>query len=236
MRAAATPRRVKAAWAKVTQRRGGGVAGKGLLGAGEGGGEEEQEREVGGEGVVLLVGGEGEEDEDEGGEEGEEKGGATSPGVEMAEAEEEAWPRRADERIALVARGASATNAEEDGQRKEEAPGKEPDEVEAPVEVAGELVVVHGDAPAEEAEEVLVDEVEPEEAVAVHAAGVAQAGEDVPGGGDGEEEEHAGEGFEAAPGFQSPVRSEVDEGGPKKKTRATRPLVRTARARAVQRA
>ena len=46
-----------------------------------------------------------------------------------------------------------------------------------------------GDAPAEEAEEVLVDEVEPEEAVAVHAAGVAEAGEDVPGGGDGEEEE-----------------------------------------------
>jgi hypothetical protein len=28
---------------------------------------------------------------------------------------------------------------------------------------------------------VLVDEVEPEEAVAVHAAGVAEAGEDVPG-------------------------------------------------------
>ena len=48
---------------------------------------------------------------------------------------------------------------------------------------------------AEEAEEVLVDEVEPEEAVAVHAAGVAEAGEDVPGGGDCEEEESAGEGF-----------------------------------------
>ena len=67
----------------------------------------------------------------------------------------------------------------------EEAPGEEPDEVEAPEEVAGELVVVHREAAAEEAEEVLVDEVEPEEAVAVHAAGVAEAGEDVPGGGDG---------------------------------------------------
>ena len=77
--------------------------------------------------------------------------------------------------------------AEEDD--AEERPGEEPDQVEAPVEVAGELVVVHRDAPAEEAQEVLVDEVEPEEAVAVHAAGVAQAGEDVPGRGDGEEEQ-----------------------------------------------
>ncbi len=71
---------------------------------------------------------------------------------------------------------------------KKEAPGEEPDEVEAPEEIAGELVVVHRDALAEEAQEVLVDEVEPEEAVAVHAAGVAQAGEDVPGRGYGEEE------------------------------------------------
>ncbi len=69
--------------------------------------------------------------------------------------------------------------------------------MEGPVEVAGELVVVAGDAAAEEAEDVLVDEVEPEEAVAVGAAGVAQAGEDVPRGGDGEEEEGAGEGLRA---------------------------------------
>jgi len=46
---------------------------------------------------------------------------------------------------------------------------------------------------------VLVDEVEPEEAVAVGAAGVAETGEDVPGSGDGQEEECAGEGAEAAP-------------------------------------
>ena len=67
-----------------------------------------------------------------------------------------------------------------------------------PEEVGGELVVVAGDAAAEEAEDVLVDEVEPEEAVAFHAAGVAEAREDVPGGGYQEEEEEAGEGFEAA--------------------------------------
>ncbi len=93
----------------------------------------------------------------------------------------------------------------------EEAPGEEPDEVEAPEEVAGELVVVLGEALAEEAEEVLVDEVEPEEAVAVHAAGVAQAGEDVPGRGDGQEEEDAGEGFEGAPFFVVAGEGEVDD-------------------------
>ena len=61
----------------------------------------------------------------------------------------------------------------------------------------------------------LVDEVEPEEAVAVHASGVAQAGEDVPGGGDGEEEERAGEGFEAAPVAEFAGEGEVEDGGGK---------------------
>ena len=92
----------------------------------------------------------------------------------------------------------------------EEAPRKEPDEVERPVEEAGELVVVARDAAAEEAEDVLVDEVEPEEAVAVCAAGVAEAGEDVPGGGDEEEESDAGEGAEAAPVFVVAGEGEVD--------------------------
>ncbi len=85
--------------------------------------------------------------------------------------------------------------------------------MEAPEEVAGELVVVHGDALAEEAQEVLVDEVEPEEAVAVHAAGVAEAGEDVPGGGDGEEEQNAGEGLEGAPVSVLAGEGEIDDGG-----------------------
>ena len=59
----------------------------------------------------------------------------------------------------------------------------------------------------------LVDEVEPEEAVAVHAAGVAQAGEDVPGRGDGEEEEEAGEGPEGAPVAVFAGEREVERGG-----------------------
>ncbi len=80
----------------------------------------------------------------------------------------------------------SATPGDEDGGGSEEAPGKEPDEVQRPVERGGELVVVARDAAAEEAQQVFVDEVEPEEAVAARAAGVAQAGEDVPRRGDGQ--------------------------------------------------
>ena len=85
--------------------------------------------------------------------------------------------------------------------------------MEGPVEGGGELVVVAWDAAAEEAEDVLVDEVEPEEAVAVGGSGVAQAGEDVPGRGDGEEEEGAGEGFEATPVAEFAGEGEVEEGG-----------------------
>ncbi len=82
-----------------------------------------------------------------------------------------------------------------------------------PVESCGELVVVAGDAAAEEAEDVLVDEVEPEEAVAVGSSGVAEAGEDVPRGGYGEEEKDAGEGAKAAPEMDLAGPEEEDEGG-----------------------
>jgi hypothetical protein len=87
----------------------------------------------------------------------------------------------------------------DNGHGQKEAHGEEPDDVEAPVEGTGELVVVARDAAAEEAEDVLVDEVEPEEAVAVEASGVAQTGKDVPGGGDGEKQEGSSEGFQLAP-------------------------------------
>ena len=109
--------------------------------------------------------------------------------------------------------GAALAPGNDEGGGGEEAPGEEPDQVQGPVEVAGELVVVAGDAAAEEAEDVLVDEVEPEEAVAVGAAGVAQAGEDVPGGGYGEEEEEAGEGLEGAPAVELAGPEEEEEDG-----------------------
>ncbi len=170
---------------------------------GEGRGQEHQEREVDGEGVVLLVGGDGEEDEDEGGEDDEEKDGLRPKA--------EAWGYlfvggEIDEGFALAA-------GDDEGGGGEEAPGEEPDQVEGPVEVAGELVVVAGDAAAEEAEDVLVDEVEPEEAVAVGAAGVAQAGEDVPRGGYGEEEKDAGEGLERAPAVELVGPEEEEKSG-----------------------
>jgi hypothetical protein len=91
--------------------------------------------------------------------------------------------------------GAAGLPGDGEEGREEEAPGKEPDEVEEPVGEGGELVVVVWIALAEEAEEVLVDEVEPPEAVDVAEggdvadlmalAGVGEADEDVPGGGDG---------------------------------------------------
>ena len=100
-----------------------------------------------------------------------------------------------------------------EAKRDKEAPGEEPDEVEAPVEVAGELVVVTRDAAAEEAEDVLVDEVEPEEAVAIHPPCVAQAGENVPRSGHGEEEDCAGKGLERAPVAIFAGECEIDDGG-----------------------
>ena len=78
-----------------------------------------------------------------------------------------------------------------------------------PVRGKGQLVVVVRVAQAEEAQEVLVDEVEVQEAVDVAEGGVVadgvaligigEAAENVPGRGDGQKEQRAGDGLEAAP-------------------------------------
>ena len=103
-----------------------------------------------------------------------------------------------------------------EGFEEEGAPGHEPDEEESPEEIEGDGVVVAGDAEVEVAEEVLVDEVEPEPAVDVAVGGkwdlpvavgegevagmalggVGEGDEDVPGGGDGEEDNGAGDRME----------------------------------------
>jgi len=116
---------------------------------------------------------------------------------------------RAGELAELWKPGAAGLPGYGEERGEEEAPGKEPDEVEEPVGEGGELVVVVGIALAEEAEDVLVDEVEPPEAVDIAEggdvaelmafAGVGEAYEDVPGGGDGEEERAAAEGLEVTP-------------------------------------
>ena len=105
-----------------------------------------------------------------------------------------------------------------EGVGEEGAPGHEPDEEEGVEEQEGDGVVVAGDAEVEIAEEVLVDEVEPGPAVdvavggerhepvavgkgdgaGVATRGVAEAGEDVPGGGDEEKYGGAGGGVEGA--------------------------------------
>jgi len=103
----------------------------------------------------------------------------------------------------------SAARGGEDGSEEEGGPGHEPDEAEAPEEPEWGGVIVVRDAEVEIAEEVLVHEIEPEPAVyvavgwegdlpvVVHelersrmALGrVGEPREDVPGCGDGEEDE-----------------------------------------------
>ena len=102
--------------------------------------------------------------------------------------------------------------------QQESAPGHEPDEEEPPEEGEGDGVVVVGDTEVEVAEEMFVDEVEPEPAVDVAVGGegdgpvavregevagmtlrgVREGDEDVPRGGDSEEDESAGDWVELA--------------------------------------
>ena len=80
-------------------------------------------------------------------------------------------------------------------------PGHDPDEEHEPEEPDGGLAVVVGDAFGEEAGDVLVVEIEPgpaavcrqSEACGERDGWIAQGGEDVPWGGDGEEDCGAGE-------------------------------------------
>ena len=84
-----------------------------------------------------------------------------------------------------------------DGAGQEGGPGKDPDGGEQPEERDGDLAVVVGDAAGEEAGDVLVVEIEPGPAgvggqaeAGGHGDGrIAQGGEDVPGRGDGEEDQ-----------------------------------------------
>ena len=91
-----------------------------------------------------------------------------------------------------------------------------------PVGGEGQLVVVVRVALAEEAQEVLVDEVEVEEAVdvaqggvvadGVALVGVGDAAEDVPGRGDEQKEQSAGDGLEDAPAAPLAGEEQVGNG------------------------
>ena len=105
-------------------------------------------------------------------------------------------------------------------------PREKPDELAEPEDVPGLAVVVVGVAQPEEAEEVLVDEVEVEESVDVAGGGdvadgiavigIAEAGEDVPRRGDGEEEQQSGEEMELTPAAPFAGEDEIrNDGGDK---------------------
>ena len=118
--------------------------------------------------------------------------------------------------------------------RQVDAPGKEPDQVQAPVENKGKLVVVDWITFAQKAKHLLVDEVEIEEAVDVARGGnvayrvtrawIAQPGENVPGRGDGKEEQNAGEQAELTPAAPISGEQQVRHGGEEEKDRSHQPL------------
>ena len=93
--------------------------------------------------------------------------------------------------------------------RQKQAPGEDPDQVQQPVGKAGQLVVVVRVAQAEEAQVMLVDEVEVKEAVdvaeggvvadGVALVGIGQPAENVPGRGDGQKNQRAGDRLQLAP-------------------------------------
>lgn len=119
---------------------------------------------------------------------------------------------------ALAEAGIAEWEGAGDGGGKEGGPGHEPDEDETEKESERDGVVVAGDAQVEVAEELLVHEVEPGPAVNVAVGGerdlpmaveegkragvalswIAKAGEDVPGGGEEEEDCRAWEGVKLA--------------------------------------
>ena len=115
--------------------------------------------------------------------------------------------------------GAEVAEVLSEGSGEEGGPGEEPDEGEGPEEGDGDLAVVVGDAAGEEAGDVLVVEVEPGpatvggefEAGGEGYGGVAEGGEDVPGGGEGEEGCGGCEGVEASQGSELAGEGEVEE-------------------------
>jgi len=165
-------------------------------------GDQEGEWRKRGEDIVFLARGEGEEEEWESGPEEEQEARTGDGGVEAGEDLGGCVAACNDGLDPLAERRA-------DGAVEEGRPRHEPDEAESPEEPERRGVIVVGDAEVEVAEEVLVHEVEPEpaadvavggkgdEPVAVDEvegsrcalSGVGEAGEDVPGGGDEEEDE-----------------------------------------------
>ena len=199
-----------------------------LLDFGHHAGDEHEQRRPGGEGVVLLVGGDREKQQSKRGEQAQQPDGAHAE-FEMGnvaghvvaggvvEIEIDGLAGIATQ-VLQPAMAGFPGHDESGGQ--EEAPGEEPDQVEQPVGGEGQPVVVVRVALAEETEEVLVDEVEIPEPVDVaerrviadgmSLVGIGEAGEDVPGRGDGQVEQDSAEGLELTPA--APLAAEQQQG------------------------
>ena len=168
----------------------------------------EGESRDGGEGVVLLTGGEGEETEDEERPEQESQGRFVLAGGGDASTKM-GCPGLRDEDAEVL----------DEGTGEEGSPGHDPEDEHEPEEPDGGLTVVVGDAFGEEAGDVLVVEIEPGPATFYGQAqsgwqgdgGGAERGEDVPGGGDGEEDGGAGEEVELWEQAKLAGEGEVEE-------------------------
>ena len=80
-----------------------------------------------------------------------------------------------------------------DGLGEEGTPGHEPDEDHSPEEDERERAVVDGIALADVAEEMFIDEIEPEKTFGLARGRIAKRGEDVPGSGNDEQDDGAGD-------------------------------------------
>src|SRR4051812_32322493 len=102
--------------------------------------QQHENREVGGKRVVLLIGGDGKEDEHQPGEDPAQNSGAILK-IRLISPEVRGRPNYSG---------------------KIQAPRKEPDQMERPVQSPRELIVVPGVAPPEKSQKMFIDEIEPE--------------------------------------------------------------------------
>jgi hypothetical protein len=207
-----------------------------LLDAGHHAGDENQQRRPDGEGVVLLIGGDGEEEQRPRGKKAEQPDGARA----KTEIEEQAvcfsrrlrrCPVAAADILHPLAAGLPGQGYEG---RQKQAPGKNPHQVQQPVGIAGQLVVVVRIAQVEEAQIMLIDEVEVKKAVdvadggvvadGVSLVGIGQAAENVPGRGDGQKEQRAGDRLQLAPASPQAGDEQIRDGRANKKGGSDEPL------------
>src|SRR5580704_9314769 len=193
----------------------------------QGTGREQKQGEIDGKSVVLLIGGEREKEQDDRGIDAQQPGG---PGTEERRAR--SYGIRGRPQAATPA--SSGAPRPPKNNREVDTPGKQPDQVQTPVENKGQLVVVHWIAFAQETQHLLVDEVEIEKAVditggrniadGVTGAGIAQPGENVPGGSNGQEEKNSGEQAELTPAAPISGEQQIRHRGEEEKDRGHQPF------------